>query len=122
MGLRRVFYGHEGVVPPTGLVSSEADSPAEDEVVEIVTEDPNGEPVEIVGEPVEDQGQEVTASATLLDGTVVTELPAIDETVPDGSWKVPAINDWAKDHGIDLGDAKTKPEKLAIIGEALTKE
>lgn len=47
--------------------------------VEIVSEDPDGDPVEIVGEAVEDQGQEVTASATLVDGTVVTELPEVAE-------------------------------------------
>lgn len=120
MGLRRVFYGHEGVVYPTGLVSPDADSPAGDEVVEYVTDDPNGEPVEIVGEPVEDNAEGPAATATLTDGTVVTDLSEAE--IPDGSWKVPAINDWAKDHGIDLGDAKTKPEKLAVIGEALTKE
>lgn len=125
----RVFYGHEGVIPPTGgIVSLEGDTPAEDEVTEIVTDDPNGEPVVIEGQPVEGgEDEELTGSATLLDGTIVTELPVVDdaaetEETPDGSWKVPAIENWAKDNGIDLGDAKTKPEKLAVIRDALNKE
>lgn len=46
---------------------------------EYVADSPDGDPVEIVGEAVEDQGQEVTASATLVDGTVVTELPEVAE-------------------------------------------
>ena len=63
MGKVRVFYGHEGVVPPTGLRTRSAapTQPEESEVDEIVADDPNGEPVEIVGELVESDKDESKA-------------------------------------------------------------
>jgi len=150
MGKVRVFFGHEGVVPPTGLRSrSAAPADPEDEGVdEIVSDDPNGEPVEIVGELVEDGDEETPAVVTLADGSEpeVDEdgtpiLPAIEdedaeeveddeeeapaEELPNGDWTVGEIEEWAAKHdpAIDLtGATKTKATRLARIAETLKGE
>jgi hypothetical protein len=44
------------------------------------------------------------------------------DDAPDETWKNAAIEDWAKDHGVDLGDATKKADMLAAISDASTKE
>ena len=151
MGRVRVFYGHEGVVPPTGLRSRSAAAPApevEDAEVDVIETIPGTEdaaPVEIVGEPVEDG--EVISPAEIVnvdgspapvdeDGVPVLE-PIADEAdapvaapgdaetlqaLPDDSWSGPELDEYAEQNGIDLtGAKKTKATKLARILES-TKE
>lgn len=52
-----------------------------------------------------------------------TQEDADTVEIPDGTpveaWKVPQVDAYAECEGIDLGDAKTKPEKLAVIAAAL---
>lgn len=144
MGKVRVFYGHEGVVPPTGSKSRSAAlaQPEEDQVEadEIVADDLSGEPVEIIGEPVEDDADVTPAEIVRTDGTVVEAgedgIPVLtdaDEVVeevedadeadqPDESWTVGEIEEWAETHEIDLtGHSKSKKTRLARISEALNK-
>lgn len=85
----RVFYGHEGVVPPTGLRarSGARPGPEADEVVTI-------------------EGTE---------GNAPTELTAEAIELPDNSWKVPAIDGFAEEHGIEFPEGAKKPEKLAAV-------
>lgn len=47
----------------------------------------------------------------LVDGDVAS-------TVPDESWKNDEIQDYAAQHGIDLGDATVKADMLAVINES----
>ncbi|QDP45516.1 hypothetical protein SEA_FUZZBUSTER_32 [Microbacterium phage FuzzBuster] len=148
MGKVRVFYGHEGVVPPTGLRTRSAapaqPDEAEVEVDEIVADDPNGEPTEIVGEPVEDGEIVAPGHFELADGSEpdVDEdgnpvLPAIDdeaevaeeeapaEELPNGDWTVGEIEEWASNQTppIDLtGATKTKATRLARINDTLKGE
>lgn len=132
MGRVRVFYGHEGVVPPTGYRARPAAAPAAPEVDEVVSDDPNGEPVELVGELVED-GATVAAGGIVLpsgaevpvgdDGLpVLGEVDeAADETpVPDESWTKADLLSFAEERGIDMtGAKKTVPLALARIRENL---
>jgi len=90
MGRVRVFYGHEGVVPPTGLRARSAADPAPDEVDEVVT---------IEG----------------TEGDEPTELTAEAIELPDNSWKVPQIDAFAEEHGIEFPEGAKKPEKLAAV-------
>ena len=39
------------------------------------------------------------------------------QAVPDASWKVAAIRQWATAHGVDLGSASRKSDLLLIIGD-----
>lgn len=49
------------------------------------------------------------------------DQPEVEEeeavAVPDESWKVSEIDDYAKQSGIDLSGAKNKAEKLALINK-----
>lgn len=137
MGRVRVFYGHEGVVPPTGLRSRSAAAPApevEDAEVDVIETIPGTEdaaPVEIVGEAVEDS--EVASPAEIVnadgspvpvdeDGVPVLESVADEQALPDDSWSGPELDEYAEQNGIDLtGAKKTKATKLARILES-TKE
>lgn len=38
---------------------------------------------------------------------------------PDSSWLKANIRAWAEESGIDLGDARTKADMLAVIEEAV---
>jgi len=141
MGRVRVFYGHEGVVPPTGLRSRSAApaQPEPEEVDEIVADSSEGEPVELVGEPIED-GDELLAPAGIVrvDGTevpvgddgipVLTEADEVEEEVggvelPDDSWTKGDLLAFADVKGIDMtGATKTKPAALARILESLKEQ
>lgn len=85
----RVFYGHEGVVPPTGLRARSGGRPGP-EVDEVVT---------IEG----------------TEGEAPTELTAEAIELPDNSWKVPQIDAFAEEHGIEFPEGAKKPEKLAAV-------
>lgn len=149
MGRVRVFYGHEGVVPPTGLRSRSAAAPApevEDAEVDVIETVPGTEdaaPVEIVGEAVEDG--EVVSPAEIVnvdgspvpvdeDGVPVLE-PVADEdaaapgdadtlqAAPDDSWTKGELLAYAEERGIDMtGATKTKPAALARVLESLEAE
>lgn len=132
MGRVRVFYGHEGVVPPTGLRSRSAaapTAPVDPEVDEVVADDLDGAPVELVGEVVEDgdEGDLAPASLEYVDGREVEVgedgLPVLEAAVPalpDGGWSGPELDSFAEENGIDLtGAKKTKADKLARILETL---
>lgn len=93
MGKVRVFYGHEGVVPPTGLRSRSAADAA----------------------PVEEADEIVTEPGT--EGDAPTELTAEAIELPDTSWKVPQIDAFAEEHGIEFPEGAKKPEKLAAIDD-----
>lgn len=138
MGRVRVFYGHEGVVPPTGLRSRSAAAPApevEDAEVDVIETIPGTEdaaPVEIVGEPVEDGEVPVDEDGVPVlepiadedDAAAVAAAPDRAEAapLPDDSWSGPELDEYAEEHGIDLtGAKKTKATKLARILE-FTKE
>lgn len=41
-----------------------------------------------------------------------TEVPS---GAPAESWTVPQLKAWAKAHDVDLGDAKTKPDIVALV-------
>ncbi len=86
MGRVRVFYGHEGVVPPTGLRARSGAAP-EAEVATI-------------------EGTE---------GDAPTELTAEAIDLPDNSWKVPQIDAFAEEHGIEFPEGAKKPVKLAAV-------
>lgn len=144
MGRVRVFYGHEGVVPPTGLRPRSAAAPAPAaapaEVDEVVSDDLQGSPVVLVGEPVEDG--EVISPAEIVnvdgspvpvdeDGAPVLE-PVADEgaaapgdadalqAAPDDSWTKGELLAFADERGIDMtGATKTKPAALARVLESL---
>lgn len=139
MGRVRVFYGHEGVVPPTGLRSRSAAAPAPEvedaEVVDVVETIPgteNAAPVELVAEAVEDG--EVVAPAEIVnvdgspvpvdeDGVPVLE-PVDDEAegdaLPDDSWTKGDLLAFAEERGFDMtGATKTKPAALARVLESL---
>lgn len=89
MGRVRTFYGHEGVVYPTGLIPSGAGADEADvEEIETIPGTEGYEPNEVDAE-------------------------AID--LPDNSWKVGKIDSFASEHGITFDDGATKPEKLAVI-------
>ena len=149
MGRVRVFYGHEGVVPPTGLRSRSAAAPApevEDAEVDVIETIPGTEdaaPVDIVGEPVEDG--EVVSPAEIVnvddspvpvdeDGVPVLEPVAEDEgfapgdadtlqAAPNDSWTKGDLLAYAEEHGIDMtGATKTKPAALARVLESLEAE
>ena len=148
MGRVRVFYGHEGVVPPTGLRSRSAAAPApeapdaEVDVIETIPGTEDAAPVEIVGEAVEDG--EVVSPAEIVnvddspvpvdeDGVPVPEPVAeadVDEAatvaaqaVPDDSWTKGDLLAYAEEHGIDMtGATKTKPAALARVLESLEAE
>lgn len=49
---------------------------------------------------------------------VVEESPETGEAVPDDSWKVAEIREWAKAHEVDLGDATKKADMLAAVRTA----
>ncbi len=149
MGRVRVFYGHEGVVPPTGLRPRSAAAPApeapdaEVDVIETIPGTEDAAPVEIVGEPVEEG--EVVSPAEIVnadgspvpvdeDGVPVLE-PVADEddaavaapgdadalqALPDDSWTKGDLLAFAEERGIDMtGATKTKPAALARVLEAL---
>lgn len=65
----------------------------------------------------EDQLKRLTARKLIEKVKGEVELPDGD---PTESWTVAQLDKLAKDKGIDLGDAKTKPEKLEKIQTALT--
>lgn len=145
MGRVRVFYGHEGVVPPTGLRSRSAAAPApevEDAEVDVIETIPGTEdaaPVEIVGEPVEDGEVVSPAEIVNVDGSpvpvdedgvpvlepIADEAPAAGDAetlqaLPDDSWSGPELDEYAEQNGIDLtGAKKTKATKLARILESI---
>lgn len=76
MGKVRRFYGHEGIVPPLGFRSHAAAAIASeapvDEADVLVADSLEGEPVELVGEVIE-EGDEggAAGSATRVDGSEV---------------------------------------------------
>lgn len=80
----RVFYGHEGAIPPTGLRVRSGGAPA--------------------------------APADLADAAPDAALVGAVE-IPDRTWKVPQIDAFAVENGIDFPDGAKKPEKLAAVDE-----
>lgn len=139
MGRVRVFYGHEGVVPPTGYRarSAAATAPVADaEADEVVIDSLEGEPVELVGELVEDGEAVPAGSLTRVDGStdvevgedgipVLSEADAVDEApqadvdaapaehvegeasgLPDEEWTGSELDAFAEENGIDLTGAK----------------
>lgn len=147
MGRVRVFYGHEGVVPPTGSRPRSA-APAAPAADEAVADSLTGEVVEPVGEAIpEGVDPGPPAVVEYMDGTPVEtdtdgypllpevapaeEVAPADEVapaeevsdLPDDSWTGPELDSFAVEYGIDLtGAKKTKAEKLARILEALEVE
>lgn len=139
MGRVRVFYGHEGIVPPTGYRARSAAAPAapeaDVEVDEIVAESLEGEPVELVGEVIEDGDVVEAGQVVRVDGSevpvgddgipVLTDADEVDEQgggieLPDDSWTGPELDAFAEEKSIDLtGAKKTKADKLARILETL---
>lgn len=134
MGRVRVFYGHEGIVPPTGLRPRSAAEPAPDaesevDVIETIPGTEDGAPVELVGEAVED-GEGISSAEIVNvdgspipvdeDGVPVPESAA--DALPDESWTKGDLLAFAEENGIDMtGATKTKPAALARILES-TKE
>ena len=55
---------------------------------------------------------------TSLGWEKVVGEPDTHESVPSKSWKVDALNEYAEEHGIDLGSASKKDEILAAITAA----
>lgn len=141
MGRVRVFYGHEGVVPPTGLRSRSAApaAPVSDDVDEIVSDSSEGEPIELVGELVEDGAPVAPGGIVHVDGTPVPvgedgipvltdaiddEEPAAEaDALPDDSWTKADLLAFAEERGIDMtGAKKTQPLALARILETLKEQ
>lgn len=116
MGRVRVFYGHEGVVPPLGLRAPAAAAPAsvDDEVVEYVSTDPLGDPIELVGEPIDDAAGD--------DDELVGDPIEPEGDLPDEDWTNAEIDDWAAAREVDLAGAKKKRDKLALIAAHLGSE
>lgn len=52
----------------------------------------------------------------------VEKVELTGDDAPDETWKNADIQEWAKDHGVDLGDATKKADMLAAISDASTKE
>jgi hypothetical protein len=133
MGRVRVFYGHEGVVPPTGLRARSAAAPAAPEVDEVVSNSTEGEPIELVGELVEDGAAVAPGGIVHVDGTPVPvdadgipvleaaeEEPAEADALPDDSWTKGDLLAFAEKRGFDMtGATKTKPLALARVLESL---
>lgn len=107
MGRVRVFYGHEGVVPPTGLRPLSAAAPAapETEAVELVADVAASVADVEVGEVVSDS----------LEGEPV-ELVG----VPDASWTKGELIAFAEERGIDMtGATKTKTAALGRVLDSI---
>ena len=147
MGRVRVFYGHEGVVPPTGFRTRSAAAPAPEaeaveadvDVVETIPGTEDAAPVELVGEAVEDGEVVVPAEIVNADGTPVEVdadgIPVLEpiadedeevadsgdaEALPDDSWTKADLLAFAEERGIDMtGAKKTQPLALARILESL---
>lgn len=66
------------------------------------------------------------ADVTYIDGskpeTGDDGIPVVEELTPTSDWKNADIEQWASDHGIDLGGATKKADMLAAISTADTKE
>lgn len=66
------------------------------------------------------------AEAVYLDGTSPETgedgTPIVEEQSPNKDWKNADIEQWASDHGIDLGGATKKADMLAKINDATNKE
>lgn len=132
MGRVRVFYGHEGIVPPTGLrPRSAAPAPpevedAEVDVVETIPGSEDAAPVEIVGELVEDGEVVAPGEIVNVDGTPVPVdedgIPEL-QALPDDSWTKGELLAYAEGRGIDMtGATKTKPAALARVLESIEGE
>lgn len=138
MGRVRVFYGHEGVVPPTGLRVRSGAPASPEEVDEIVSDGiPGAAPVELVGELVDDGTATEPGLVILADGSealvdedgvpVLSDAAPVDAeeaeaapALPDDSWTKGELLDFAKDRGFDMtGATKTKPAALARVLELL---
>lgn len=151
MGRVRVFYGHEGVVPPTGSWprSAAPAAPVEDaEPVEVVGElveggdvvepghverlDGSEVPVGDDGVPVLDGADLVDADAEIDDGDAEIDDAEVEAEehvegeasgLPDEEWTGPELDAFAEENGIDLtGAKKTKGDKLARILESLKEQ
>jgi hypothetical protein len=81
---------HEDDVERFDRLNPEA--PAEPEVDEIVADDPNGEPVEIVGTPVEPGAPTAPGAVVVPAGTEGVEIP---EGAPEKAWTHAQIDAWA---------------------------
>jgi hypothetical protein len=95
----RVFYGHQGVVPPTGSRPRSA--------ARAVPEESLGE-ADLIGDEIVTPDGEVFEVDTSED-----EVETAD--TPDETWKVADLDAYAELHGIDFGDASKKKDKLAVI-------
>lgn len=73
-------------------------------------------PVHWVDDPVLGRGIEKTTRQRVLDGEI--EAADVDEVPTERSTHA-VIDAYAETAGISLGDAKTKAEKVAVIGAAL---
>lgn len=144
MARTRVFYGHEGVVLPTGLRPRSAAAPApEDDDLEAAvaaaleagyTEDDlvdsDGQPLDAAGirrslqvaddDLVTDAGSAVEP-ADVIETTPGSEanepVAVLSEPIdlPTSDWKVAEIDAFAEEHGIEFEDGAKKPAKLDAV-------
>lgn len=124
MGRTRVFYGHEGVVPPLGLRAPVAAPPApevdDEEIVDAAELHDDPASIDEGGEQTEDDGTAVieTIPGTENDEPVELEAEAVD--LPTSRDKVAVIDAFITEQRekgavIEVAEDATKPEKLAAI-------
>lgn len=142
----RRFYGHQGVVPPTGSGRRPADAAPEaiveevieatveggseviiDGAIEVIVESDDAAPEAIddaAPEVINDAAPEVIVEAVdaadaapeVIVEEVIADAVVEQLVLPDATWKVSAIDAFAEEWGIDLPADGKKGAKLEAIG------
>lgn len=104
----RVFYGHEGIIPPTGAIPrGEIEAPEP-----IVEAEPVVEP-DLTVEPVVEPDLTLEPVVEPDADTDVADVVSIE--LPDASWKVGKIDEFATQWGLAFDEGMKKAAKLEAI-------
>lgn len=123
MGRTRVFYGHEGVVPPLGLRASVAAPPApevdDEEIVDDTELHADSSSIDEAGEQTDDGTAVIETIPGTEDGEPV-EIEAEPIDLPTSRDKVKVIDAFIAEQRekgavIEVAEDATKPEKLDAI-------